>query len=156
MLEQSESARRVSGSSFLSGRRSRSARARAHTRMCACERFIVLKPLVESGFFSRSVPMETRRLKSGMPCPNPKQVVNGERRELEHAATKQVRFAPGKSSASASASTVTARGGGGDPAAAPAPEHALSSDTARQIGPQLKLLPLNDQIRELQTIIRDK
>lgn len=24
------------------------------------------------------------------------------------------------------------------------------------IGPQLKLLPLNDQIRELQTIIRDK
>lgn len=24
------------------------------------------------------------------------------------------------------------------------------------LGPQLKLLPLNDQIRELQTIIRDK
>lgn len=37
-----------------------------------------------------------------------------------------------------------------------------SSDASTQsvspgnLGPQLKLLPLNDQIRELQTIIRDK
>ncbi|OCT65796.1 hypothetical protein XELAEV_18042045mg [Xenopus laevis] len=26
----------------------------------------------------------------------------------------------------------------------------------QQVGPQLKLLPMNDQIRELQTIIRDR
>lgn len=31
--------------------------------------------------------------------------------------------------------------------------HPVNQD---HIGPQLKLLPLNDQIRELQTIIRDK
>lgn len=31
----------------------------------------------------------------------------------------------------------------------------LSSEAQGLIGPQLKLLPLNDQIRELQTIIRD-
>lgn len=29
-------------------------------------------------------------------------------------------------------------------------------DSPEDLGPQLKLLPLNDQIRELQTIIRDK
>lgn len=29
-------------------------------------------------------------------------------------------------------------------------------ELSRQIGAQLKLLPMNDQIRELQTIIRDK
>lgn len=62
---------------------------------------------------------------------------------------KQVRFA--NSSSSSSSSTV--------PAVLPALEagdgtiHAVNQDN---IGPQLKLLPLNDQIRELQTIIRDK
>lgn len=61
---------------------------------------------------------------------------------------KQVRFA---NSSSSSSSTV--------PAVLPALEagddtiHAVNQDN---IGPQLKLLPLNDQIRELQTIIRDK
>ncbi|KAJ7995940.1 hypothetical protein DPEC_G00231910 [Dallia pectoralis] len=35
-------------------------------------------------------------------------------------------------------------------------ENALIKELQTQIGPQLKLLPLNDQIRELQTIIRDK
>lgn len=31
-----------------------------------------------------------------------------------------------------------------------------NADLQTLLGPQLKLLPLNDQIRELQTIIRDK
>lgn len=39
--------------------------------------------------------------------------------------------------------------------AAPAPVPA-GEDGALAIGPQLKLLPMNDQLRELQTIIRDK
>lgn len=62
---------------------------------------------------------------------------------------KQVRFA--NSSSSSSSSSV--------PAVLPAPDagdgsiYAVNQDN---IGPQLKLLPLNDQIRELQTIIRDK
>lgn len=93
--------------------------------------------------------MERNRLENGMLCQNQKQVVNSDRRELEHA-VKQVRFA-GKSS---STSAGTARGG--EPAVANANENTSHSDTAKQIGPQLKLLPLNDQIRELQTIIRDK
>lgn len=96
--------------------------------------------------------METNCLESGMPYQNQKQVVNSERRELEHAA-KQVRFA-GKCSSSSSASACTARGG--EPTAANVRENTSSSDIVKQIGPQLKLLPLNDQIRELQTIIRDK
>lgn len=98
--------------------------------------------------------METSLLENGMPCQNQKQVVNSERRELEHAA-KQVRFAPGKISC---ASAGTTRGGGDkeEPALANANANTPNSDTVKQIGPQLKLLPLNDQIRELQTIIRDK
>ncbi|KAM9440717.1 uracil phosphoribosyltransferase homolog [Clarias gariepinus] len=74
------------------------------------------------------------------------QRVMSEKREPEHAA-KQVRFA-GKCSAG------TGRGGGGDPAAVVVVS--INDDTEEKIGPQLKLLPLNDQIRELQTIIRDK
>ncbi|XP_066517674.1 uracil phosphoribosyltransferase homolog isoform X2 [Hoplias malabaricus] len=35
-------------------------------------------------------------------------------------------------------------------------EHERDCEVQPHIGPQLKLLPLNDQIRELQTIIRDK
>ncbi|MCI4394722.1 hypothetical protein PGIGA_G00171930 [Pangasianodon gigas] len=97
--------------------------------------------------------METNRLENGMPCQNQKQVVSSERRELEHAA-KQVRFA--EKSSSASAGTARAPGAGGEPAAATVNENTSGSEIARQIGPQLKLLPLNDQIRELQTIIRDK
>ncbi|TSR75247.1 Globoside alpha-1,3-N-acetylgalactosaminyltransferase 1 [Bagarius yarrelli] len=104
--------------------------------------------------------METGRLENGMPCHNQKQAITSERRELEHAA-KQVRFA-GKSSSCSSTSADTARGGGrggkggGDAAAADGQDINSNCDIAKQIGPQLKLLPLNDQIRELQTIIRDK
>ena len=32
----------------------------------------------------------------------------------------------------------------------------IQAESQESLGPQLKLLPLNDQIRELQTIIRDK
>lgn len=40
---------------------------------------------------------------------------------------------------------------------APAGDSLLGDcELSRQIGAQLKLLPMNDQIRELQTIIRDK
>lgn len=65
---------------------------------------------------------------------------------------KQVRFANSSSSSSGGSS-------GSVPAVLPVPEagdgtiHAVNQE---DIGPQLKLLPLNDQIRELQTIIRDK
>lgn len=98
--------------------------------------------------------METSCLENGMPGPNQRQVVTSERRELEPAA-KQVRFA-GRNT-----SPGTARGGG-EPAAADVTDNTSNtsntsnSDIAKQIGPQLKILPLNDQIRELQTIIRDK
>ncbi|KAI5630336.1 uracil phosphoribosyltransferase-like [Silurus asotus] len=99
--------------------------------------------------------MPQRRLENGMPCQNQKQVLNTEKRELEHAA-KQVRFAE-RSDGSVSASATSARGeAGGEPVCDHGNEDTSGSDAAKQIGPQLKLLPLNDQIRELQTIIRDK
>ncbi|KAK3508985.1 hypothetical protein QTP70_015414, partial [Hemibagrus guttatus] len=97
--------------------------------------------------------METSCLESRMPYHSQKQLVNSERRELEHAA-KQVRFA-GKSCCGGGTSAGPTRGVE-EPAAADVNDVICSSDTAKEIGPQLKLLPLNDQIRELQTIIRDK
>lgn len=107
--------------------------------------------------------METSCLENSMPYQNQKQAVNSERREPEHA-VKLVRFA-GKSCFSSSTSAATVRGPE-EPVAANVNDDTInddtinddtsSSDTAEEIGPQLKLLPLNDQIRELQTIIRDK
>ncbi|XP_001371981.2 uracil phosphoribosyltransferase homolog isoform X1 [Monodelphis domestica] len=48
-------------------------------------------------------------------------------------------------------------GPAGDSSEGPQPEDCESGDLiTSQLGPQLKLLPINDQIRELQTIIRDK
>ncbi|XP_020820260.1 uracil phosphoribosyltransferase homolog [Phascolarctos cinereus] len=48
-------------------------------------------------------------------------------------------------------------GPAGDSAEGPPPEDREPEDLSFcQLGPQLKLLPMNDQIRELQTIIRDK
>lgn len=80
-----------------------------------------------------------------MPCHNQQlsSVSSGQEQPM-----KQVRFANSSSSSSSSV-----------PAVLPAPDagdgsiYAVNQDN---IGPQLKLLPLNDQIRELQTIIRDK
>uniref|UniRef100_A0A9J8CPV6 Uracil phosphoribosyltransferase homolog n=1 Tax=Cyprinus carpio carpio TaxID=630221 RepID=A0A9J8CPV6_CYPCA len=81
--------------------------------------------------------METDLIEK-MPCHN-QQLNNSE--SPEHAA-KHVRFAR----SSPAADTCQ-----DEPC-----EHQTTSDIQRLIGPQLKLLPLNDQIRELQTIIRDK
>lgn len=61
---------------------------------------------------------------------------------------KQVRFANSSSSSSSSVPAVLTSSEPSDATAQP-----VSLDN---LGPQLKLLPLNDQIRELQTIIRDK
>lgn len=57
---------------------------------------------------------------------------------------KQVRFANSNSSVPAVVSNS-------EPSDA-----TIQPDSQDNLGPQLKLLPLNDQIRELQTIIRDK
>uniref|UniRef100_A0A671MX52 Uracil phosphoribosyltransferase homolog n=1 Tax=Sinocyclocheilus anshuiensis TaxID=1608454 RepID=A0A671MX52_9TELE len=83
------------------------------------------------------IPMETDLIVK-MPCHN-QQLNNSE--SPEHAA-KHVRFAR----SSPAAETCQ-----DEPC-----ENQTTSDIQQQIGPQLKLLPLNDQIRELQTIIRDK
>ncbi|KAK1787504.1 hypothetical protein P4O66_015923 [Electrophorus voltai] len=80
---------------------------------------------------SQSVSMETRFTNNGMPCQN--QQGNDESHELEHAAKP-----------SSSVKQVACQ------------EDAAPPAEIQQIGPQLKLVPLNDQIRELQTIIRDK
>lgn len=58
---------------------------------------------------------------------------------------KQVRFA------NSANSTVPAVLSNSEPTDA-----TIQPDSQDNLGPQLKLLPLNDQIRELQTIIRDK
>ena len=63
---------------------------------------------------------------------------------------KQVRFA-NSSSSSSSSSSVPAVLSSSEPS--DASTQPVNQET---LGPQLKLLPLNDQIRELQTIIRDK
>lgn len=62
---------------------------------------------------------------------------------------KQVRFA--SSSSSNSSSSVPAVLSNSEPSDA-----SIQPVSQDNLGPQLKLLPLNDQIRELQTIIRDK
>lgn len=61
---------------------------------------------------------------------------------------KQVRFA---SSSSSSSSVSAVLQPNSDPS-----DDITESVSQENLGPQLKLLPLNDQIRELQTIIRDK
>ncbi|KAM9227327.1 uracil phosphoribosyltransferase homolog [Leptosomus discolor] len=85
---------------------------------------------------------------------------------------------PQDEQAAAAAATATAGGGSrlirfaepGEDSGCPSPDSSSSSNGvvvaapaipagesgAQPIGPQLKLLPMNDQLRELQTIIRDK
>ncbi|KAG9271886.1 hypothetical protein AMEX_G12822 [Astyanax mexicanus] len=72
-----------------------------------------------------------------MPCPSSSNGSNS-----EHGVMKQVRFSSGCNSDSDSQEK---------PCGAP-----LSGRPQIQLGPQLKLLPLNDQVRELQTILRDR
>lgn len=72
---------------------------------------------------------------------------------------KQVRFANSSNSSSSSSSSGSSSSGGGAPAVlsnSEAADATTQPDSQDNLGPQLKLLPLNDQIRELQTIIRDK
>lgn len=96
---------------------------------------------VQISFSCGVIPMETDLIDK-MPCHN-QQLNNTE--SPEHAG-KHVRFARSNSS-SVAESCPDDKG--------PC-QNQILSDIQRQIGPQLKLLPLNDQIRELQTIIRDK
>ena len=81
-----------------------------------------------------------------MPCHN--QQLNNVNSGQEHP-MKQVRFA--SSSSSNSSSSVPAVLSNSEPSDA-----SIQPVSQDNLGPQLKLLPLNDQIRELQTIIRDK
>lgn len=89
--------------------------------------------------------METDFLENTMPCHN-QQMNNNVNDSQEHAA-KQVRFSNSGSQAQSEPFSDGDSGHRNDTVT-------LSSEYL--IGPQLKLLPLNDQIRELQTIIRDK
>ncbi|XP_068570669.1 uracil phosphoribosyltransferase homolog isoform X1 [Cebidichthys violaceus] len=84
----------------------------------------------------------------GMPCHN--QQLNNVNSGQEHP-MKQVRFANNNSSSSSSSSSVPAALSNSEPTDA-----TKQTNIPDNLGPQLKLLPLNDQIRELQTIIRDK
>ncbi|XP_027463573.1 uracil phosphoribosyltransferase homolog isoform X4 [Zalophus californianus] len=62
----------------------------------------------------------------------------------------------GPPACSAASLNLESSGGGGN-CDAPTSESLLEDrEVSEQIGAQLKLLPMNDQIRELQTIIRDK
>ncbi|KAM9274382.1 uracil phosphoribosyltransferase homolog [Morus bassanus] len=70
--------------------------------------------------------------------------------------SRLIRFAePGEDSGCPSPDSSSS-GGGGNGVAAAAPAIPAEEGGAEPIGPQLKLLPMNDQLRELQTIIRDK
>ncbi|XP_072520021.1 uracil phosphoribosyltransferase homolog [Salminus brasiliensis] len=81
-----------------------------------------------------------------MPCPS-QQVArssssSSSSTNCEHGTMKQVRFASGSNSDSDSQEK---------PCDGP-----VNGRLHIELGPQLKLLPLNDQVRELQTILRDK
>ncbi|XP_074504488.1 uracil phosphoribosyltransferase homolog [Sebastes fasciatus] len=78
-----------------------------------------------------------------MPCHN--QQLNNVNSGQEHP-MKQVRFANNNNNSSSSSV----------PAGLSSSDASIETDSQQHLGPQLKLLPLNDQIRELQTIIRDK
>ncbi|XP_008325573.1 uracil phosphoribosyltransferase homolog isoform X2 [Cynoglossus semilaevis] len=78
-----------------------------------------------------------------MPCHN--QEMNGVNSGQDHP-VKQVRFANNGSNNNVPAVLTTAD----------EPSDVSPQLSQEDLGPQLKLLPLNDQIRELQTIIRDK
>ncbi|CAH2315289.1 Hypothetical predicted protein [Pelobates cultripes] len=60
---------------------------------------------------------------------------------------RQIRFADG--SGSSNDTDKESKGSG-------SPVREVPEDPLHEVGPQLKLLPMNDQIRELQTIIRDR
>ncbi|XP_043829745.1 uracil phosphoribosyltransferase homolog [Dromiciops gliroides] len=78
------------------------------------------------------------------PCPEPAEPGGGPGQDL----------AGGPAKLPAANGAVS--GPAGDSAEGPQPEDCEPEELFCQLGPQLKLLPMNDQIRELQTIIRDK
>ncbi|KAM8965428.1 uracil phosphoribosyltransferase homolog [Sarcophilus harrisii] len=79
------------------------------------------------------------------PCPEPAEPGGGPGQDLAGGPAKLP------------ATNGAVAGPAGDSAEGPQPEEREPEELfSRQLGPQLKLLPMNDQIRELQTIIRDK
>ncbi|KAM7095169.1 uracil phosphoribosyltransferase homolog isoform 2-T2 [Ciconia maguari] len=71
--------------------------------------------------------------------------------------SRLIRFAePGEDSGCPSPDSSSSSSNGAAAAAAAAPPIPAGEGGAAPMGPQLKLLPMNDQLRELQTIIRDK
>lgn len=94
-----------------------------------------------------------------MPCHNQRLgAAGGPRPQDEQTApaggcSRLIRFAePSEGSGSGSPSPDSSSASNGA-AAVPSP---AAEECASPLGAQLKLLPMNDQIRELQTIIRDK
>lgn len=87
-----------------------------------------------------------------MPCHN-QQISSS---NSDHAVMKQVRFANnGSVSVNVNNNVSVVAHADNDVDTKPIGGE-VNGDLQIQLGPQLKLLPLNDQIRELQTIIRDK
>ncbi|XP_021261473.1 uracil phosphoribosyltransferase homolog [Numida meleagris] len=92
-----------------------------------------------------------------MPCHNQRLgAAGGPRPQDEQTApaggcSRLIRFAEPSEGSSGSPSPDSSSGSNGVAAPSPAAE-----ECASPLGAQLKLLPMNDQIRELQTIIRDK
>ncbi|XP_012675079.2 uracil phosphoribosyltransferase homolog [Clupea harengus] len=91
--------------------------------------------------------METCLLENTMPCHN--QQLNNKVNDSQDHASKQVRFSNSGFQEQSEPFSDGDTGHNIDTVTL------LSSEAQGLIGPQLKLLPLNDQIRELQTIIRD-
>lgn len=92
-----------------------------------------------------------------MPCQN-QQPASG---PAEPAAHKQLRFAESvendvRDAGGSTGSSPASSDGSEDNGSSAAQQEQEEQLLAQQIGPQLKVLPINDQIRELQTIIRDK
>ncbi|XP_076147800.1 uracil phosphoribosyltransferase homolog [Alosa pseudoharengus] len=86
-----------------------------------------------------------------MPCHN-QQISSS---NSDHAVMKQVRFA-NNGSVNVNANNISLGAHTDNEVDTKLNGSEVNEDLQIQLGPQLKLLPLNDQIRELQTIIRDK
>lgn len=87
-----------------------------------------------------------------MPCHN-QQISSTS--SSDHSVMKQVRFASNGNGVNLNNISVEEHHSDNEVDAKPNGSE-VNGDLHLQLEPQLKLLPLNDQIRELQTIIRDK
>ncbi|XP_030305244.1 uracil phosphoribosyltransferase homolog [Calypte anna] len=101
-----------------------------------------------------AMPCQTQRL-GPRPPEEPQQQTTATATATAGGGSRLIRFAePSEDSGCPSPdSSSSSNGVEAAPAATPI---AAEESTAVTIGPQLKLLPMNDQLRELQTIIRDK